>query len=66
MEYILTLDISKKYDIKSIISASGRSYLDLIKVRGEEDKDKSRRIEIKFRLKNQDAMREIEKVLDAK
>jgi len=66
MEYILTLDVSKKYNIKSIISASGRSYLDLIKVKGEEDKDKSRRIEIKFRLKNQDAMREIERVLDAK
>jgi chemotaxis protein MotB len=33
---------------------------------GKEDKEASRRIEIKFRLKNQDAMEEIEKVLDAK
>jgi chemotaxis protein MotB len=66
MEYILSLDFAKKYNIKSIISASGRSYLDTIEVDGVEDKDASRRIEIKFRLKNQDAMREIEKVLDAK
>jgi len=36
-----------------------------IKVDGVEDKDASRRIEIKFRLKNEDAMHEIEKVLDA-
>jgi len=46
--------------------ASGRAYLDLIKTEeGIEDKNASRRIEIKFRLKNEDAMNEIEKVLDA-
>ena len=32
---------------------------------GVEDKEASRRIEIKFRLKNEDAINEIEKVLDA-
>jgi len=66
MTYILSLDFSKKHNLKSLITATGRSYLDIIKVNGIEDKDASRRIDIKFRLKNQDAMEEIEKVLDAK
>jgi len=65
MNYLLTLDIAKKYNLKPLLVASGRAYLDAVKVNGVEDKDASRRIEIKFRLKNEDAMHEIEKVLDA-
>jgi len=65
MNYLLSLDIAKKYNLKPLLVASGRAYLDAIKVNGLEDKDASRRIEIKFRLKNEDAMQEIEKVLDA-
>jgi len=65
MNYLLSLDIAKKYSLKPLLVASGRAYLDAIKVNGLEDKDASRRIEIKFRLKNEDAMQEIEKVLDA-
>ena len=66
MEYLLTLDFTKKHNIRPLMTASGRAYLDAIKVNGVEDKEASRRIEIKFRLKNEDAMHEIEKVLDAK
>lgn len=65
MEYLLTLDFTREHNIKPLMIASGRAYLDLIKVDGVEDKNASRRIEIKFRLKNEDAMNEIEKVLDA-
>jgi len=65
MNFLLTLDFAKEHNIKPLIIASGRAYLDAIKVDGVEDKDASRRIEIKFRLKNEDAMHEIEKVLDA-
>ena len=65
MNYLLTLDFAKKYNIQPLMIASGRAYLDAIKVNGVEDKDASRRIEIKFRLKNEDAMHEIERVLDA-
>jgi len=65
MHYLLTLDIAKKYNLKPLLVASGRAYLDPVKVNGIEDKEASRRIEIKFRLKNRDAMHEIEKVLDA-
>jgi len=65
MEYLLTLKFSKEHNIKPLMIASGRAYLDAITKDGIEDKDASRRIEIKFRLKNEDAMLEIEKVLDA-
>lgn len=66
MNYLLTLEFTKKYNMKPLMVASGRAYLDPIEIDGKEDKDASRRIEIKFRLKNEDAMHEIEKVLDAK
>lgn len=66
MEYLLTLDFTTQHDIRPLMTASGRAYLDAIMVDGVEDKNASRRIEIKFRLKNEDAMHEIEKVLDAK
>lgn len=66
MEYLLTLDFTKKHNIRPLMIASGRAYLDTVMVNGVEDKNASRRIEIKFRLKNEDAMNEIEKVLDAK
>ena len=65
MNYLLSLDFAKEHNIKPLMIASGRAYLDAIKIDGVEDKDASRRIEIKFRLKNEDAMHEIEKVLDA-
>jgi len=65
MNYLLTLDYIKKNNIKNKLVASGRSYLDAIKVNGVENKDASRRIEVKFRLKNEDAMYEIERILDA-
>jgi chemotaxis protein MotB len=66
MEYLLTLDFTRQHNIRPLMTASGRAYLDNIVVNGVEDKEASRRIEIKFRLKNEDAMNEIEKVLDAK
>ncbi len=65
MNYLLSLDFAKEHHIEPLMIASGRAYLDAINVNGKEDKEASRRIEIKFRLKNEDAMHEIEKVLDA-
>ncbi len=63
MNYLLSLPISKKYNLKKYLVASGRSYIDRIIKNGKEDKEASRRIEIKFSLKNQEAMSEIEKIL---
>jgi len=66
MNYLLTVDYIKKNKIERKLVASGRSYLDAIKDKNNiENKEASRRIEIKFRLKNQDAMYEIERILDA-
>jgi chemotaxis protein MotB len=65
MNYLLTLQFTKKNHLKDLLVASGRSYLDPIKDKyGKEIKSASRRIEIKFRLKNADAMQEINKILD--
>jgi len=64
MNYLLTLEFTKKNNIKPLLVASGRSYLDTVNIGEEEDKDASRRIEIKFSLKNDDAMNEIERILD--
>jgi len=67
MNYLLGLKFVKQHNLKSLMIASGRSYLDPVYNKdGKEDKDASRRIEIKFSLKNQNAMREIERILDAK
>ncbi|NOX15185.1 MAG: OmpA family protein [Epsilonproteobacteria bacterium] len=67
MNYLLTLDTVKTNHIRALMSASGRSYLDPIYGKdGKEDKEASRRIEIKFSLKNQSAMKEIERILDEK
>ena len=64
MNYLLTLQFTKDNNIKPLLIASGRSYLDTVKVNDKEDKEASRRIEIKFSLKNDDAMNEIERILD--
>lgn len=64
MNYLLTLDFTSDNNIKPLLVASGRSYLDTIYKDNLEDKDASRRIEIKFSLRNDDAMNEIERILD--
>ena len=65
MNYLLTLEFTKQNNIKPLLVASGRSYLDTIYYdNGKENKNASRRIEIKFSLKNDDSMNEIERILD--
>lgn len=49
--------------LREYISASGRSYANIIKNKGIEDKDASRRIEIKFRIKNEKAINELKNFL---
>jgi chemotaxis protein MotB len=52
-------DLFRKY-----LSASGRSYAHIILGKdGLEDKDASRRIEIKFRIKNEQAINELKNFL---
>lgn len=64
MSYLASLDYTSKNNLKPLLEASGRSYTDRIMINGREDKDASRRIAIKFTLKNDSAMNEIERILD--
>ena len=64
MSYLSELEYTKRHKLKPLLVASGRSYTDRIIVNGREDKDASRRIAIKFTLKNDSAMNEIERILD--
>ncbi|MBE9829639.1 OmpA family protein [Campylobacter concisus] len=52
--------------LRKLLVASGRSYNELVFKDGAEDKDASRRIEIKFSLSNKEAINEIEKFLEFK
>jgi len=63
LEYLISQDFRYADELKMKLSATGRGYNDLILKDGVEDKDASRRIEIKFRLKDEDAIRQIEKIL---
>ncbi|MCR8712781.1 OmpA family protein, partial [Campylobacter sp. W0066.1] len=79
--YIYNLDLSQKraYAVMSFIHsfykdprlqkllmASGRSYSDVIMKDGKEDKEASRRIEIKFNINTNNALEKVEKYLDSK
>ncbi len=63
MKFLYTSDIVDKKLLIKYVNASGRSYSDRIYKNGKEDKDKSRRIEIKFRIKNDSAIKELENFL---
>ncbi|MBN2896673.1 MAG: OmpA family protein [Campylobacterales bacterium] len=64
MRYLFALDYDKEEALRQHLAASGRAYLDRIVENGVENQEASRRIEIKFLLKNEEAMREIEALLD--
>lgn len=61
-KYPKNRDLFKRY-----LSASGRSFAEpVLDSRGREDKQASRRIEITFRIRNEEAVRELMNYLDAK
>lgn len=65
MDFLLSLNFENKENLKKLIVASGRSFLDPINdENGIEDKNASRRIEIKFSLKNEEAIKEIANILE--
>jgi chemotaxis protein MotB len=65
MDFLLSLDFEKKDNLKELLVASGRSFLDpIFDENGYENKNESRRIEIKFNLKNEEAIKEIENILE--
>jgi len=64
MKFLYSLDFKDKKLLEKYISASGRSYSHLVYLNGVENKEASRRIEIKFQIKNEQAIKEIENFLD--
>ena len=67
MEYIIEGDIGSSYDAKELLAAIGYSssriiYEDAAKTL--EDKEKSRRIEIRFRLKDEESLNALKKMFD--
>jgi len=63
MTFIYSWDEKRHPLLQTYLSANGRSYSDRIFKNGVEDKEASRRIEIKFSLSNKKAMEEIETFL---
>lgn len=66
MKFLLALQPDKENELQSYVTANGRSETDLIIQNNKEDKFASRRIEIKFRLKNDEAISEISRMLGSK
>jgi chemotaxis protein MotB len=65
MKFLYESDSQNRELYSHYLTASGRSYADLIYGDdGNEDKDASRRIEIKFRIKNEKSIKELEKFLN--
>ncbi|WP_434655905.1 OmpA family protein [Thermoanaerobacterium thermosaccharolyticum] len=68
VRYILQSDIkgidpNMKSDLMPYITANGRSYSQLIIENGKVNREKSRRVEFKFRLKEEEMIMEMQKVL---
>lgn len=57
-------DYKLKKDLRTILSATGRSNNDLIKTNGKIDREQSRRVEIKFRLKDEQRIEELLKATE--
>ncbi|RLA71953.1 MAG: hypothetical protein DRG24_04250 [Epsilonproteobacteria bacterium] len=65
MEFLYSLDFADEQLFRTYLSASGRAYADpVLDKNGKEDKDASRRIEIKFRIKSEQAVKELEHFLN--
>jgi chemotaxis protein MotB len=64
MKYLLKLDIVKMYQLKPLIHAKGFGSKKIIKINGIEDKEASRRIKIKFKIKNTKILENIKKIIN--
>ena len=66
MQFLYESNIVDKNLISKYVNSSGRSFSNLIYKNGVEDKDNSRRIEIKFTVKNENAIKELQNFLGDK
>mgnify|MGYP005992741835 CR=1 FL=1 len=63
MQFLYESNIVNRDLISKYVNSSGRSSSDIIYKEGIEDKDNSRRIEIKFTVKNENAIKELQNFL---
>lgn len=54
----------ERQDLQALLSANGRSYSQLKLAGGQEDPQASRRVEFKFRLKDEEAIRQVQALLE--
>ena len=66
MQFLYSSQIADKNLLEKYVNASGHSFSDIVFKNGIEDKDNSRRIEIKFRIKNEAAIKELQNFLGKK
>ena len=66
MQFLYESNTISKDLLNKYVSSSGKSSSDLIYKNGVEDKDASRRIEIKFIIKNEEAVKELQNYLGEK
>lgn len=66
-EYLLSDNVNYDYkeEFKTYITVNGKSYSDLIYINGVIDLNSSRRVEVKFRLKEEETLLEISRQLEA-
>lgn len=66
MQFLYEANLVNKDLLGKFVSSSGKSSSDLVYKNGAEDKDASRRIEIKFVIKNETAIKELQNYLEKK
>jgi flagellar motor protein MotB len=64
MKYLLKEDIVKMYQLKPLIHAKGFGSKEIIKINGIENKEASRRIKIKFKIKDTKILENIKKIIN--
>ena len=64
LEYILTLSLMDRDNLKSYLLAKGLGDAGVIKINGIENKEASRRIKIRFKIKNSQIIRKIKRIIN--
>jgi len=64
MKYLFAQNVIKSYQLRSLLHAEGLGSKEMIKINGIEDKEASRRIKIKFKIKDVKVLENIKKIIN--
>ena len=64
MKYLFAQNVIKSYQLRSLLHAEGLGSKEMIKINGIEDKEASRRIKIKFKIKDAKVLENIKKIIN--